>query len=49
MITVEMKFIGLSFALMRLGLSLPIIILIGYLVEKWGKEKSNSIGELSND
>lgn len=38
MITVEMKYIGFSFALLRLLLTLPFVILIGYLVESWGQK-----------
>ena len=38
MLTVEMKYLGLPFALMRLALTLPAIIIIGYLVERWGNK-----------
>jgi len=34
MLMMEIKFMGLSFALTRLILTVPVIILIGYLVEK---------------
>ncbi|GAB6171792.1 permease [Paradesulfitobacterium aromaticivorans] len=39
MITVELKYLGWRFALLRLILTLPAIIIIGYLVEKWGKNR----------
>ena len=34
MLMMEIKFMGLSFALTRLILTVPVVILIGYLVEK---------------
>ena len=34
MLMMEIKFMGLPFALARLGLTLPTIILTGYLIEK---------------
>jgi uncharacterized membrane protein YraQ (UPF0718 family) len=34
MLMMEIKFMGLSFALLRLALTLPAIIITGYLLEK---------------
>ena len=39
MITVEAKYLGWRFALLRLVLTLPAIIIIAYLVERWGKNR----------
>ena len=36
MITIELKYLGPSFALLRLALTIPAVIGIGYLVERYG-------------
>lgn len=43
MLTFEIGFLGLKFSLLRTGLSLPIFILIGILMDKYLKNKSFEI------
>jgi len=39
MLVMESNFIGLRFALLRLVITIPFILLIGYFMEKWAKIK----------